>query len=82
MSAYTFNFNIRFFHVFDFRVCSCVIAKGRLSSRVLNRVLRRVASLLLASDSYALPLRTISAWNFPDAGSRVLCPAAFSNDAG
>ena len=82
MSACTFNFNIRFFHVFDSRVCSCVIAKGRSSSRVLNRILRRVASLLLASDAYALPLWTISAWNFSDSGSRVLAPAPLSHDVG
>ena len=82
MSAYTVNSHLRFFHIFDSRVCSCVIAKGRSSSRVLNRILRRVASLLLASDAYVLPLWTISAWIFSDSGSRVLTPALSLNDAG
>ena len=67
--------SFRFFHILDSRVCSCVIAKGRSSSKLLNRVLRRINSLLLSSDCYALPLWTISAWNFSDAGSRFVRPA-------
>ena len=59
------------FHIFDSRVCSCVIAKGRSSSKVLNRPLRRYCALALASDSYILPLWTISSWNFSDPGSRI-----------
>ena len=46
----------RAFHIFDSRVCNCVIAKGRSSSKVLNRPLRRYCALALASDSYILPL--------------------------
>ena len=64
-------YNIRFFHVLDSRVSSCVTAKGRSSSRVLNRVLRRLAALQLASDIYPLTLWIISAWNFADTPSRV-----------
>ena len=60
----------RFFHVFDSRVVSCVVAKGRSSSRLLNRLSRKVCSLLLASDVYVLPLWTISGWNFADEASR------------
>jgi hypothetical protein len=60
----------RFFHILDSRVSSCVLAKGRSSSKILNRSLRRITSLLLASDLYVLPLWTISSWNFSDAGSR------------
>ena len=46
MTAYSSNHNHRFFHVLDSRVCSCVLAKGSSSSKVLNRSLRRVCSLL------------------------------------
>ena len=60
----------RFLHVFDSRVASCVIAKGRSSSRMLNRPCRCVASFLLACDLYVLSVWTISAWNHADAASR------------
>ena len=40
----------RMLHVLDSRVASCVIAKGRSSSCKLNRILRRVSALLLASE--------------------------------
>ena len=60
----------RWVHVFDSRVCSCVIAKGRSSSVILNRSLRRTMAYLLAMDVYVQPVWTISAWNFCDAGSR------------
>ena len=62
----------RILHVFDSRVCSCIVAKGRSSSTVLNRVLRRLTALMLASDLYVMPLWTISGWNFADHGSRVV----------
>ena len=60
----------RWHHVFDSRICSCVVAKGRSSSIVLNRSLRRTLAFLLATDVYVLPLWTISKWNYCDAGSR------------
>ena len=66
-------FNTRAFHIFDSRVCSCVIAKGRSSSKVLNRPLRRYCASALASDSCILPLWIISSWDFSDSGSRI-CP--------
>ena len=66
------NHSVRFLHVLDSRVASCVLAKGRSSSCKLNRVLRRVGSLLLASDMYVLPMWTISSWNFSDHGSRAV----------
>jgi hypothetical protein len=72
----------RFFHVLDSRVSSCVLAKGRSSSKLLNRCLRRVAGFLLASDLYVLPLWTISSWNFSDAGSRSHVGPANPRDAG
>ncbi len=46
----------RLFHVLDSRVCSCVIAKGRSSSKLLNRVPCRISSLVIAADCYVLPL--------------------------
>ena len=64
----------RFLHVVDSRVVSCVLAKGRSSSSKLNRTLRRVAALALASDVYLLPMWTLSRWNFADSGSRAVGP--------
>ena len=69
------NHSSRILHVLDSRVASCVIAKGRSSSCKLNRILRRVSALLLASDVYVFPLWTVSGWNFADYGTRALCPA-------
>jgi hypothetical protein len=62
----------RFFHVFDSRVVSCVVAKGRSSSRILNRLCRRLAAFVLAANCYALCFWTISKWNHSDAASRRL----------
>ena len=62
----------RFFHIFDSRVVSCVVAKGRSSSRLLNRLCRRLAAFSLASNTYVLTLWTVSAWNHSDAASRRL----------
>ena len=62
--------SIRFFHVLDSMVSSSVIAKGRSSSKILNRTLRRLSGLILAGDLYPLPLWTVSGWNFSDSGSR------------
>ena len=63
-------FNKRYLHVFDSRVCSCVVAKGRSSSFLLNRCLRRYMAYVVAADVYVVPLWTISAWNYCDEGSR------------
>ena len=62
---------LRYFHIFDSRVVACVVAKGRSSSRVLNRCCRRSLALALATDTYVLTLWTISQWNFADAASRL-----------
>ena len=64
--------NLRVFHIVDSRVVSCVLAKGRSSSKLLNRLLRRICSVLVACDLYILPLWTISQWNFGDIPSRVV----------
>ena len=70
----------RFFHVLYSRVCCCVLAKGRSSSKLLNRLLRRITCLLLFSDAYLLPLWTISGWNFADAPSRLFTPTVLRDD--
>ena len=62
----------RFFHVFDSRVVSCVVAKGWSSSRLLNKVARRYAAISLAADVYVMTLWTIRQWNHSDAASRRL----------
>ena len=64
----------RLFHVLDSRVSSCIVAKGRSSSRLLNRLCRRLAAFSLAADLYIMPLWTISKWNFSDAASRQVVP--------
>jgi hypothetical protein len=61
----------KFFHVLDSMVCRGALAKGRSSSKRLNRVLRRCSALLLAMDGYCYPLWTISAWNFADKPRRM-----------
>ena len=68
------NHSSRILHVLDSRVASCVIAKGRSSSCKMNRILRRVGALMLASDVYVFPLWTVSGWIFADSGTRALCP--------
>lgn len=65
----------------DTMVTAAVIAKGRSSSRILNRTLRRIAGLTLAGDLYPLALWTISGWNYSDAGSRYVLPRTASNAA-
>ncbi|CAE7727291.1 unnamed protein product [Symbiodinium sp. CCMP2592] len=56
----------RFFCVLDSLVCFYVLAKGRSSSKRLNRVSRRIASLSLTSGLIPMALWTISKWNFSD----------------
>ena len=71
------NHSVRFLHVLDSRVVSCILAKGRSSSIKLNRILRRVCALLMAGDNYVFPLWTVSGWNFADHGSRAVRPPGF-----
>jgi hypothetical protein len=75
LAALSSSHSQRFLHVLDSRVCSCVLSKGRSSSKLLNRLLRRILGVSLAADLYVLPLWTVSAWNFSDAGSRTYSPA-------
>ncbi|CAE7679035.1 unnamed protein product [Symbiodinium sp. CCMP2456] len=60
----------RFFCVIDSLVSFYVLGKGRSSSKRLNRVSRRIASLSLASGLIPMTLWTISKWNFSDGASR------------
>eukprot|EP00438_Fugacium_kawagutii_P030985 Skav203561 [mRNA] locus=scaffold3576:162348:162836:+ [translate_table: standard] len=60
----------RWFLIVDSMVARGALAKGRSSSRRLNRVLRRGTALLIAQNSYMVPLWTISRWNFSDHASR------------
>ena len=72
---------LRYFHIVDSRVCACVLAKGRSSSHSLNRILRRVASVVLAADLTVCPLWTISSWNCSGHGSRAVAGADVKRNA-
>ena len=69
------NFHSRFLHLLDSRVACAVLAKGRSSSGQLNKLLRRLASTMIASDCTLYPLWASSNWQPADRGSRV-----WSND--
>lgn len=60
----------RYLHVADSAVTRGAVAKGRSTSRRLNRLLKKVASLCLAADVHPLSAWTISRWNFADLASR------------
>ena len=64
------HFRKRWMLIVDSMVTRGALAKGRSPSRRLNRLLRRSAASLLATDSYVYPLWTISRWNFSDGASR------------
>ena len=58
-------------HIVDSMVVAAVMTKGRSSSKVPNRTLRRMCGVVVAADLYILPLWTLSGRNFADAGSRM-----------
>ena len=60
----------RLIFVVDSQVIFFAVSKGRSPSSRLNRILRRLMALQLASDTYLFPLWTISAWNWADIPSR------------
>lgn len=60
----------RYLHIVDSAVTRGAVAKGRSTSRRLNRLLRKVAAMTLAADVYPLTAWTISRWNFADLASR------------
>ena len=61
---------VRLMIVVDSQVLFYAIRKGRSPSKRLNRLLRRLSALQLMGDLYALPIWTLSAWNFADNPSR------------
>ena len=62
----------RFAHLMDSQVCLAVVTKGRSSSRRLNRVLRKVAALLVATGSYAIVGYVSTGVNPADGPSRLI----------
>ena len=62
--------SLRQLTVLDSKVATNVLAKGRSSSRRLNRLCRRVMALCMAADLYPLVLWTVSRWNSADKPSR------------
>ncbi len=60
----------RYLHVVDSAVTRGAVAKGRSTSRRINRLLRKVAALCLAADVHPLTAWTISRWNFADLAPR------------
>ena len=64
------KFHTGWMHVLDSMVSRGAIAKGRSSSRRLNKALRKHAAAVLAQNSYCFPLWKISQWNFSDKASR------------
>lgn len=61
----------KFFHVLDSMVSRGALAKGRSSSKRLNKVVRKCSAHLIAADMCMFPLWTISKWNFADKPSRL-----------
>eukprot|EP00435_Cladocopium_sp_Y103_P041751 s2830_g11.t1 len=64
------NINVRFLNIVDSMVTYYAVTKGRSGSKRMNRTLRRIMALNLASKSVMFSLWTLSKWNFADAASR------------
>lgn len=64
------NLRQRFFNIVDSLVTFYALTKGRSGSRRLNRPLRRVMALNVASKSFMVSMWTLSKWNFADGASR------------
>ena len=60
----------RYVHVVDSSVTRGAVAKGRSSSPQVNKLLRQICALCIASETYPLVAWTISRWNFADLASR------------
>ena len=60
--------------VVDSQVLYYALGKGRSPSTQLNRVLRRLMALVIASDVMVFPIWTISSWNWADKPSRRVWP--------
>ena len=72
------DFNKRYLHIIDSMVCYWASTKGRSSSVRLNRVLRRIMSVEIASGIRPLMTWTLSKWNYSDLASRKYEPKAKS----
>ena len=64
------NIKLHFMNIVDSLVTYYAITKGRLGSKRLNRTLRRLMALNIASKSVLISLWTLSKWNYADAASR------------
>lgn len=64
------NMNKRFMKVVDSLVTYFALTKGRSGSKRLNRTLRRIMALNIASKSVLISLWTLSKWNYADVASR------------
>jgi hypothetical protein len=60
----------KFIHILDSQVSQAVLTKRRSTSKLLNRVVRRVSALELASSSHTFYGFARSDWHPADAGSR------------
>ena len=60
----------RFAHLLDSQVCIGLLCKGRSSSQIMRRLLRKTASLLLSSSSQIVLLYVKTDDNPADAPSR------------
>ena len=63
--------NTRWLHFLDSQVSLAVLAKGRSSSRQLNRLLRKISAILCARNMYGLNAFVQSRDNPADEGSRM-----------
>ncbi len=59
----------RLMHVVDSKVVAAVLAKGRSSSGILNRLCQRLTSVILLAGTYVHDLWTISHINYSDRAS-------------
>ena len=64
------NIHIRFLNIVDSLVTYYAVTKGRSGSKRMNRALRRIMALNLASKSSMMILWTLSKWNYADIASR------------
>ena len=75
-------YRARVMHLLDSQVCLAVLVKGRSSSIQLNRILQRLAALLLACDVLALFAYIKSEFNPADLPSRRHGKASVCCDSG
>ena len=64
------NINTRCLNVVDRLVTYFAVTKGRSGSKRMNRTLRRLMALNVASKSVMISLWTLSKWNYADVVSR------------